>query len=105
MYWNNGASVVEAQTKNKSAAAIFPQWSDNAQGMAQILMWTALEIEGLGASLQHMNAFPSVEAAIKKFCDVPEDYSLVAHIVYGDHPGNHPEKPAKLPLEETLRTL
>lgn len=84
---------------------MLPQWSEHATGMAQILMWTALEIEGLGASLQHMNAFPPVEAALKKLCGVPEDYQLRAHIVYGDHPGNHPEKPAKTPLSETLNVL
>jgi hypothetical protein len=84
---------------------MFPEWSDHAQGMAQILMWTALELEGLGANLQHMQAIPPVGEAIKKFCEVPNDYKLKAHIVYGDHPGAHPEAKPKLPLSETLKTL
>ncbi|KAH8170434.1 nitroreductase family protein [Sarocladium implicatum] len=105
MYWQSNSSIAEFQEKRKNTAHVIPQWADHAQGMAQLLMWTALELEGLGASLQHTNSIAGVEDAIKKFCGVPEDYSLVGHLVYGDHPGKHPEKPEKLPLKETLTIL
>jgi predicted oxidoreductase (fatty acid repression mutant protein) len=73
--------------------------------MAQILVWTALELEGLGANLQHLQAIPPVEAEIKKFLGVPSDYSLKAHLNYGDEAQPHPEVPEKLPLSETLKVV
>lgn len=74
--------------------------------MAQLLVWTALELEGLGANLQHMQAIPPVEAEIKKFLQVPADYSLKAHLNYGDEPGAHNTTvPEKLPLSETLKVV
>jgi predicted oxidoreductase (fatty acid repression mutant protein) len=84
---------------------MFPEFSDHANGMHQILVWTALELEGLGANLQHLQAIPPVEQAIKKFCGVPEDYKLKAHMNYGDEAAEHPEKPEKLPFNETLRVI
>jgi predicted oxidoreductase (fatty acid repression mutant protein) len=81
------------------------EWSDVTQGIHQILVWTALELEGLGANLQHMNSIPPIEAAIKKFAGVPEDYKLKAHLNYGDVQAARPEKPAKLPISETLTIL
>lgn len=31
----------------------FPVWSQQSSGILQYIVWTALELEGLGASLQH----------------------------------------------------
>ena len=45
---------------------MFPQWADHASGMLQNYVWTAVELEGLGANLQHMNMFPPAEEALKK---------------------------------------
>lgn len=84
---------------------MFPEFSDHANGMHQILVWTALELEGLGANLQHLNAIPPVEAAIKKFCGVPDNYKLKAHMNYGDEAAEHPAKPEKLPFSETLKVI
>lgn len=41
-------------------ASVFPTWSENATGMLQFAVWTALSNEGLGCSLQvstHRNPF------------------------------------------------
>lgn len=94
-----------AQETHKSAAHVFPMFGDHASGMLQLLVWTALEIEGLGANLQHMGAIPPVEAALKKFLGVPETYSLKANMNYGDESYDHPEVPAKLPISETLKIV
>ena len=84
---------------------MFGEWGDHAQGIHQILVWTALELEGVGANLQHMNVMPSLEAAIKKFAGVPEDYKLKAHLNYGDEQTERPNVPGKLAIEETLTIL
>lgn len=84
---------------------MFGQWSDHSQGIHQVLVWTALELDGVGANLQHMNVIPPLEAAIKKFAGVPEDYKLIGHLNYGDEQAPHPEMPKKLPIDETLTIL
>lgn len=85
---------------------MFPQWGEHAQGINQILVWTALELEGLGANLQHLNAIPPAEAAVKKFLGVPDSYRLTAHLNYGDEPGPHNDTvPPKKPTSETLKVV
>ena len=73
--------------------------------MAQILIWTALELEGFGANLQHLASIPPAEAAIRKFAGVSDDYSLKANINFGEPVQQHPEVPAKLPINETLTVI
>lgn len=81
---------------------MFPEWSEHTTGIHQILVWTALELEGFGANLQHMNAIPPVETALKQFLGVPEDWKLKAHLNFGEEAQPHPEIPQKLSTSETL---
>jgi predicted oxidoreductase (fatty acid repression mutant protein) len=71
--------------------------------MAQIQVWTALELEGFGANLQHVSAFPGAEAAIREEWHIPSDWSLKANLNFGGLAGEYPERPEKLPISETLR--
>ncbi|KAI8725576.1 Nitroreductase domain-containing protein [Fusarium sp. LHS14.1] len=105
LFWDSGATIKSSQETHASAAHMFPQFADHASGMAQILVWTALELEGFGANLQHMGAIPPVEAALKKFLEVPDDYSLKANLNFGELAQPHPEVPEKLPLSETLKII
>lgn len=105
VFWESQNTIKESGETHKSAAHMFPEFSDHANGMHQILVWTALELEGLGANLQHLNAIPPVEAAIKKFLAVPDDYKLKAHLNYGDEAAEHPEQPQKLSFSETLKLV
>ncbi|KAL7928416.1 Nitroreductase-like protein [Trichoderma chlorosporum] len=106
VFWDSNDAIKAAGEQHKSGAHMFPQFADHSTGMAQILVWTALELEGLGANLQHMQAIPPAEAAIKKYLGVPADYVLKAHINYGDLAQPHPEAvPGKLPLSETLKVI
>ncbi|TVY76330.1 putative nitroreductase HBN1 [Fusarium oxysporum f. sp. cubense] len=84
VFWESGEAQKGGAEKNKSAAPQFLQYGEHASGMAQLLVWTALELEGLGVNLQHMQSMAPVEAAMKKFCQVPVDYSLKTHLNYGD---------------------
>ncbi|RMJ15064.1 hypothetical protein BHE90_004841 [Fusarium euwallaceae] len=105
LFWDSGETIKSSQETHQSAAHMFPQFADHASGMAQILVWTALELEGFGANLQHMGAIPPVEAALKKFLEVPDDYSLKANLNFGELAQPHPEVPEKLPLSETLKIV
>ncbi|KAM5341402.1 hypothetical protein ACJ41O_013122 [Fusarium nematophilum] len=102
LFWDSGEAIKAAQETHQSAAHMFNQFADHASGMAQILVWTALELEGFGANLQHMAAMPPVEVALKKFLQVPDDYSLKANLNFGEEAQPHPEVPEKLPFSETL---
>ncbi|KAM0315331.1 hypothetical protein ACHAPQ_011611 [Fusarium lateritium] len=105
LFWTRGQSIKESQEKHKSAAHLLESFADHSGGMAQILIWTALELEGFGASLQHIGAMPPVAAALKEFLGVPDDYSFQATIVFGEPVQQFPDIPEKLPSEETLTVL
>ncbi|PWY94538.1 nitroreductase family protein, partial [Aspergillus sclerotioniger CBS 115572] len=105
LFWERTQTTKEAAETHKATGHMFGEWGDHAQGIHQILVWTALELEGVGANLQHMNVMPPLEAAIKKWAGVPEDYKLKGHLNYGDERAERPEVPGKLPIEETLRVL
>ncbi|KAM5349435.1 hypothetical protein ACJ41O_005940 [Fusarium nematophilum] len=105
LFWDSKEAIKQAGETHQSAAQMLPQFAEHASGMAQIFVWTALEIEGFGANLQHMGAVPGVEAALHKFLSVPDDYVLKANLNFGEKAQPHPEKPEKLPLKETLKII
>jgi len=102
LFWDRGQSIKDAQETHKAAAHMFPQFADHASGIAQGLVWTALEIEGFGANLQHMGAIPPAEIAIRKFLSISDDWSLKANLNFGEKAQPHPEIPEKLPLSELV---
>ncbi len=59
----------------------FPVWSEHATGILQYICWTALEDEGLGASLQHYN--PLIDEAVKARWDLPKSWKLNAQMPFG----------------------
>ncbi|KIW01596.1 uncharacterized protein PV09_07068 [Verruconis gallopava] len=104
-FWEDAETIKEWQGNHQSVAGMFPQWGEHANGMLQVQVWTAIELEGLGANLQHMNSFPPVEAEIKKVFDIPESWSLRAHLNIGSETTPHPENPEKKPFSETLKVF
>lgn len=59
----------------------FPVWSIQSNGMLEFVVWTALESEGLGASLQHYN--PLVDADVMKEWKIPASWKLLAEMPFG----------------------
>lgn len=80
----------------------FPVWSQQSSGMHQYLIWTLLEAEGYGASLQHYN--PLIDEKIKAEWDIPESWKLVAEMPFGKPTAPAGDKEFK-PLEERIRVL
>ena len=68
----------------------FPIWSEQASGMAQFAVWTALAEAGIGASLQHYN--PVVDEAVRKEWDIPESWKLRAQMPFGSNEAPFGEK-------------
>lgn len=59
----------------------FPVWSLQSSGMLQIVVWTALENEGLGASLQHYQEL--IDGDVKKEWNIPSSWKLLAQMPFG----------------------
>lgn len=89
-------SVVEGLQKQFPLYADnFPLWSLQSSGMAQFIIWTALENVGLGASLQHYN--PLIDQDVRKEWGVPASWKLHAELVFG--------KPIAPPAEKTFQPI
>lgn len=62
-------------------SANFPIWSHHTSAMHQFATWTALELEGMGASLQHYNEL--IEEEVKKTWNFPASWKLIAQMPFG----------------------
>jgi predicted oxidoreductase (fatty acid repression mutant protein) len=68
----------------------FPVWSEQASGMAQLAVWTALAQAGIGASLQHYN--PVIDASVEASWNIPASWKLRAQMPFGSHEAEIGEK-------------
>ncbi|TDZ31534.1 putative nitroreductase HBN1 [Colletotrichum spinosum] len=94
--------VVNAfQEKFAVYADRFPGWAAQSDGMLQFTIWTALEVEGLGANLQHYN--PLVDQQVAAEWKVPANWKLNAQLVFGGKTGEAGPKEFK-PIEEIFKT-
>lgn len=59
----------------------FPVWSEQASGLTQANVWTALAQENIGANLQHYN--PVIDEAVAKEWSIPSQWKLRAQLVFG----------------------
>ena len=78
----------------------FPIWSKESSGMHQFNIWTALELEGYGASLQHYNEL--IEKQVKKEWNIPDAWEMRAQMPFGKPTVVPSEKEFK-PLEDRIR--
>jgi predicted oxidoreductase (fatty acid repression mutant protein) len=80
----------------------FPIWSQQANGMHQFVIWTALEIEGFGASLQHYNEL--IEADVKKEWDIPDTWKMIGQMPFGK-PTAEPGAKDYQPLNDRVKVF
>ena len=80
----------------------FPIWSQQSNGMHQFVIWTALEAEGLGVSLQHYNEL--IEADVKKEWSIPSNWKLIAQMPFGK-PTAQPGEKQFQPLTERVKVF
>lgn len=78
----------------------FPIWSLQSSGMLQFTLWTALKLEGLGASLQHYN--PLIDEEVRKLWNIPESWKLLAQMPFGV-PTSEPDVKEYSPLEDRVK--
>lgn len=78
----------------------FPIWSQQASGMHQYVIWTALEVEGFGVSLQHYNEV--IESDVKDQWKIPNNWKLIAQMPFGK-PISSPEEKEYRPLNQRVK--
>lgn len=77
----------------------FPIWAQQANGMLQFAVWTALAEAGIGASLQHYN--PLIDTAVAETFDFPSSWQLIAQMPFGTPTAPAADK-TYVPLEKRL---
>lgn len=77
----------------------FPIWSKESSGMHQFNIWTSLQLQGYGASLQHYNEL--IEDQVKKEWDIPHSWKMRAQMPFGKPTSKPGDKEFK-PLEERV---
>ncbi|KAB8220964.1 hypothetical protein RU639_001648 [Aspergillus parasiticus] len=99
LFYEDPAPIRPLEEKWPMLTDKFPQWSEHANAMHQYALWTLLEAEGLGCSLQHYN--PMFDAHVAEQWKVPADWSLKAQLVFGKPIGGPREKTSE-PVNQRL---
>lgn len=102
LYFDDNGIVEYLQKEYSLYKDNFPVWAQQSNGMLQLVVWTALEEEGLGASLQHYNEL--IEEAVKKEWNVPASYKLTGQMPFGK-PTAAPGEKSFVPLEERFKVF
>ncbi|WP_062108207.1 nitroreductase family protein [Bacillus niameyensis] len=79
-----------------------PEYSFQATGILQYIVWTSFHIEGLGASVQHYN--PLIDDAVQKIWDIPNNWQLMAQMPFG-HPTEVTGEKQFASLEERMKVF
>lgn len=80
----------------------FPVWANQSNGMLQLVVWTALSQEGLGATLQHYN--PLIDDEVKKVWGIPQEWKLIAQMPFGQ-PAAEPGEKEYQPIEQRVKVF
>lgn len=90
LFFEDQDVVKGLQEKFALYAENFPVWSEQASGIAQFAVWTALANEDIGASLQHYN--PVIDAQVAATWGIPSSWKLRAQMPFGTNEKPFPEK-------------
>lgn len=100
LFFEDQEAVEELQKQFAAYADNFPVWSNQSNGMLQYVIWTSLELEGFGATLQHYN--PLIDDAVQAEWNIPSTWKLLAQMPFGKPVAPAGEKQFK-PLEERVK--
>jgi len=90
LFYEDQDVIAGLQKQFAAYADNFPIWSEQASGMAQFSVWTALASAGIGASLQHYNPLPDAAAAAE--WRLPASWKLRAQMPFGANNGGFRDK-------------
>ncbi|MDF2556588.1 MAG: nitroreductase [Bacillales bacterium] len=81
LFFEDLSVIKDLQEKFALYKENFPIWAQQSNGMMQFVTWTALENEGLGASLQHYN--PIIDLEVKREWNIPDEWKLIGQMPFG----------------------
>lgn len=93
LFFEDEAVVEDLQLQFASYQDRFPVWSQHTNAMHQLMIWMALESEGMGANLQHYN--PIIDERVKAEWKISEAWKLVAQMPFGKPTAGAGEKDIK----------
>jgi predicted oxidoreductase (fatty acid repression mutant protein) len=102
LFFDEQDTVQEFQNKYQPYADKFPTWATQSNAIQQHLTWTALELEGLGANLQHYT--PLIDQRVASEWKLPASWKLNAQLVFGGVGAPAGEKSFK-PIEERVKVF
>ena len=81
LFFDETKTIEQMQQQFSAYAENFPIWAQQANGMLQFAIWTALTNLGLGVNLQHYN--PLIDEEVKKTFQIPDSWKLIAQMPFG----------------------
>lgn len=102
LFFDDTAIVEQLARQFPQYAENFPIWAQQANGMMQFALWTALTDLGLGANLQHYN--PLIDEKVKELVQVPGSWKLIAQMPFGQVLEG-PKPIQKVPIEERVKIM
>ena len=102
LFFDDQNAVNAMQEAFPQFADKFPGFASQSLAMQQWLLWTSLELEGLGANLQHYN--PLIDEKVAETWGIPASWKLNAQLVFGGRGAEPAEKTFK-PLEERVKVF
>ncbi|HVJ49694.1 nitroreductase family protein [Desulfitobacterium sp.] len=102
LFFEDQSVIKGLQEKFALYADNFPVWSLESSGILQFIVWTGLDNEGLGASLQHYN--PLIDEAVSKEWNISSDWKLLGQMPFGKPIGSASEKEV-LPLDGRVKVF
>lgn len=102
LFFEDQQTVQALQQKFPLYKDNFPVWSLQGSGMLQYIVWTALESEGLGVSLQHYN--PLIDEKVHAEWNLPQSWLLLGEMPFGSKLAAGDDK-TFLPVEERVKVF
>ncbi|MNI27468.1 Nitroreductase family protein [compost metagenome] len=102
LFFEDQAVVEGLQKQFALYADNFPIWSQQSNGMLQIVVWTALSEAGVGATLQHYN--PLIDEKVTAEWSIPASWKLIAQMPFGK-PVSAPGEKEYAPIDSRLKVF
>lgn len=102
LFFDDTSIVDDLARQFPTYADNFPVWAQQANGMMQFAVWTALADLGLGVNIQHYN--PLIDDEVKQLVHAPESWKLIAQMPFGQVL-EAPKPIQKVPVEERVKIL
>lgn len=100
LYFDDTTVTKNLQERFPSYATNFPVWAQQANGMLQFAVWSALAEAGIGANVQHYN--PLIDDAVRDTFGIPADWKLIAQMPFGEVTAPAGER-EHMPLDEQVQ--